>query len=331
MKKKLSVVAVAAGLMTALVGTAHAKFPEKPITIVVPFGAGGGSDTLMRSIQKVIKDKKLLPVPLVIQNVGGAGSSIGTRRAAGAPADGYTYLFSHFAMLGAMSTKVLDFGLEKFDPVLQITEKCLLYTVQKGAKWKTLKEFFEEAKASPGKLKEAINIGAVVHVTSWMLTDAYGGDIKLRYVQAGGGAKRFPALVGGHVDAAQFSASEFATYGQKGIRALAYAGPSRHPNLPNVPTAKEQGADVTACINDWFFAPAGTPPAAAKVFADAVIAAVKTDGMQALLKKKSTDTIILTGDALKKKVQADYDLVKSVAARHLDELAALKAARKKKK
>ncbi|WP_417382904.1 Bug family tripartite tricarboxylate transporter substrate binding protein [Gimesia sp.] len=320
-------------MVVALCGVsplAHSAFPEKPITVIVPFGAGGGSDTLMRSLQKVIKKQRSLSQPIVVLNVGGAGSTIGSRRVKEAPADGYTYLLSHFALLSSTATKVADFEPNAFEPVAQVSQQCLLYAVQNDAKWKNLRELFDDAKANPGTIKEAINIGAVVHVTSWMLSDAYGG-VPLRYVQAGGGAKRFASLLGGHVDAAQFSTSEFVRFSPKGIRALAYAGPTRHPELPDIPTAIEQGMDTVACINDWFFAPAGSPKENTQIFADAVIKAVKSDEIQGLYKKRKIDTDILTGTALQDKIDKDYAQIKSVSARHMDELRTLKEEQKKSK
>lgn len=333
MTKRLGILGAALAMALAVgmgqTGSPQAAYPDKPITVVVPFGAGGGSDTLMRTLQKSIEKQKLLPVPLVILNVGGAGSTIGSRRVKDAAPDGHTYLLSHFALLGTAATGVADFTPADFEPVAQLTELCLLYTVQDDAKWQTLKEFLDEAKAQPRSLKEAINIGAVVHITSWIVTDAHGG-VEMRYVQTGGGAKRFPALVGGHVDAAQFSTSEYVSYSPKGIRALAYLGPERHPKLPDISTAKEQGIDATACINDWFFAPKGTPQDRIDVFANALIKALDDPDIAAFYEKRMMGKSILTGDALRQKISGDYENIKAIAARHMDELRALQAEQKSK-
>ncbi|RVT86673.1 tripartite tricarboxylate transporter substrate binding protein [Rhodobacteraceae bacterium CCMM004] len=309
----------AAALFAAIAHPASADYPEEPITVVVPFSAGGGSDVLIRTLARVIQEKELLDVPLTILNVGGAGGTLGSRRVKEADADGYTYLLSHFALLSAHATGVADYGLDAFEPVAQISSTCLIYAALEDYEHDTLAAAFDAAKAAPDTISEAINIGAVVHLTSWMATDAYGG-VDLRYVQSGGGAKRFEFLYGGHVDLAQFSVAEFANFAPKGLKALALLDDQRNPNLPDIPTAKEQGIDARACVSDWVFAPKGTPAEVTQVMADAIATALETDEMKAFYAKDLRTPDFLTGADLEAAIQAQDAIIREVAERHADEL-----------
>ena len=96
--------------VTATAGAAQAEWPVKPIKLVVPFGAGGGSDTSARIYQKAIQDNKILSQPLTVINVPGAGGSIGARQVKDAKADGYTFLLIHVALLSRQAAGLIDFG-----------------------------------------------------------------------------------------------------------------------------------------------------------------------------------------------------------------------------
>jgi len=318
--KALVSVACAASLLLSGVALSHAAYPEKPIRIVVSFAAGGGSDILMRMLARVIEQEKLLPVRMTIVNVDGAAGTLGARQVKDAEPDGYTYLMSHFALLGAAATGVADFSVEAFEPVAQVATSCLIWAAMDDFRHDTLKPLLDEAKANPNSIREAVNIGAVTHITSWMTTDAYGGA-KLRYVQSGGGAKRFEYLYGGHVDVTQFSTAEYTAFSPKGLKGLAFLGPERHPSYPDIPTAKEQGIDVTACVSDWFLAPKGTPPEVTGVFADAIKRALQTPAMKEFFERDLRDPNFLEGEALREQIEAEAELVRTVVARHKDELA----------
>lgn len=321
-KRVAAVAALLIGVAMAGPGLA-ADYPAKPIKVIVSFAPGGGSDILMRQLSKVIEQEELLPTRLVIINMDGAGGSIGARQVKDAAPDGYTFLMSHFALLSAAATGVADFGVEAFEPVAQLVSSCLVWTVMEDAPYETLPDLMEAAKADPNTIREAINIGAVVHITSWITTDAAGGA-KMRYVQSGGGAKRFESLIGDHVEAAQFSTAEYAAYKPKGLRGLALLAEERHPDLPDLPTAREQGIDAVACVSDTFFAPKGTPQEAIDVFAEALHKALESPDMQAFLEEDTRTPDYLAGAELREKLAADAQQIKQVVDRHRDELTTLR-------
>ncbi len=314
---------IACNLAISPASTQAADFPAKPIRVVVSFAAGGGSDILVRTLAKSIEVNKLLPVPLVVLNVDGAGGSIGARQVRSAAPDGYTLLASHFALISAGATGVADFGVEAFEPVAQIASSCLVWAVRDDSPYRSLKELMAAAKDKPNTISEAINIGAVVHITSWITTDAAGGA-RMRYVQSGGGAKRFEALYGKHVDVAQFSTAEYAAFRAKGLRALALLSDKRHPDFPDLPTAREQGIDAIGCVSDWIFAPKGTPREAIATVATAIEKALKDPEVLAFFKRDSRDITFMTGPELNASIARDAALINTVVMRHKEELSALK-------
>ncbi len=236
-----------------------APYPNRPVKVLVPFAAGGGSDTFARVIAQGVKDNRLLPQPLVVINVPGAGGTIGSRRARDAPADGYTLLNLHDAILTAKHAGVASFGPEAFQPVAATGRVGLVVVVEENSAINQLRELMEAARAAPDSLVFAATLGAPSHFAGLLLEKTCPGA-SFRFTQLGGGAKRFGALKGGHVSLTVFSVSEFVQFQPAGLRALAYLGSQRHPALANVPTARELGFDVLASTMHFWWLPKGTGP-----------------------------------------------------------------------
>ena len=112
-----------------------AAYPHRPIKLVVPFTAGGGTDTFARIIKKAIEDNHLLPQPLVIINIGGAGATIGSRRVKDSKPDGYTAMILHDAIVTAKFSGKASYGPEAFEPVAGTGEVGMVITVADNAKY----------------------------------------------------------------------------------------------------------------------------------------------------------------------------------------------------
>ena len=237
---------------------ANAAWPEKPIRIVVPFGPGGTTDILARSLQKVMDEKKLVSQPVVIQNVGGH-FSVGARQVMTAAPDGYTFLAIHLALL---SGEIVDprrgVGYRDFAPVALTGGFCLHPIVRADSPYKTLKELLDAAKEKPNTIVTGVNIGALNHMLGVFLEQSYPGA-RFRFVQIGGGGENFAAITGGHTQATVLSSSEYQTYKANGVRALAYSGPERLALEPTIPTTRELGLNFEFCIENYWFAPKGAP------------------------------------------------------------------------
>jgi tripartite-type tricarboxylate transporter receptor subunit TctC len=305
---------ILAGLAAAclLAAPAFAAWPEKPVRIVVPFGPGGTTDILARSLQKVMDEKKIVPQPLVIQNVSGH-FSVGARQVMTAAPDGHTFLVIHLALL---SGEIVDprrgVGYRDFEPVALTGGFCLHPIVRQDSPYRTLKDLLEAAKEKPNTIVTGVNIGALNHMMGVFLEQSYPGA-KFRFVQIGGGGENFAAITGGHTQATVLSSSEYQTYKANGIRALAYSGPERLKLEPEIPTTRELGLGFEFCIENFWFAPKGTPKEAVDGLANALEKAVATDELKAFFDKQAQTSQFMKGEAYRQRLDAVFRAIEPVA------------------
>lgn len=309
-----------AWLALAMPGYADEEsFPEKPIQVIVPFAAGGGSDTFARIIQQAVREHALLPYPFVIQNVPDAGGTIGSRRALHADPDGYTILFLHEGILTARVSGQATWGPEDFAPIAATGEVGAIIAVARDSPIQTLDELLSDAAETPDEITFGSNVGAPSHFWALLLENAKPGA-QFRYVQTGGGATRFAALKGGHVSASAFSVAEYLAFREGGIRALAFLGENRHPALPEISTARESGIEVLAGNIQCWWAPKGTPPERVAVLADALRKALETPAVRQRLEKLQIDPVFLTGEPFDSEIEKRRAAVSAVAHRAIEGL-----------
>jgi len=297
MKGILHLLVIFLGLAGILTG-AESAFPDKPIRVIVPFSAGGGSDTFVRLIQKAVEEEALLPQPLVVINVPGAGGTIGSRKLKDEEPDGYTIMCLHEAILTAKYAGNADYGPEAFEAIAGTGEIGILLAAAEDSPYENLRHLMNTAAERPYEIVFATNIGAPSHYVGLLLEGAKEGA-RFRYTQSGGGAKRFHAIHGGHSDVSVFSLSEFNQFKSAGIQAMALCTKERHPNWPDMPTATEQGFDVVRANTHFWWAPKGTPSDHIEVIANALQKAMNSPSVQARLKEMHTDPTFLTGAELK--------------------------------
>ena len=278
-----------------------ADFPDKPITVIVPFAAGGGSDTFVRIFQKAIREKNLCPQPIVVKNVAGAGGTIGSRAALDAKPDGYTILCLHDGIYTAQHYGNADWGPSDFEPIAATGRSGVVIAVRDNSPFQTLAELMEEAVERPYELVFGTNIGAPNHYSAMFLQQGKPGA-RFRFTQTGGGAKRLAQLKGGHVDLTGFSVGEYEQFKAAGIRALAVLS-DKPDSYPDLPTAQEQGIDAVHGIMQFWWAPKGTPDVRIKYFEDLLRRAWATDTVQARLSQLHVEPIFLTGDDLLKTIE----------------------------
>ncbi|MGB0144406.1 MAG: tripartite tricarboxylate transporter substrate-binding protein [Akkermansiaceae bacterium] len=278
-------------------GVRQGSYPRKPIKVVVPFGAGGDSDTFARIMQKAIRDQELLNEPLVILNVPGAGGTIGSRRVRDAAPDGYTILNLHEGIFTSKYAGRVSFGPEAFRPIAATALSNLVICVREDSSFKNLADLFKAASETPDSILFGMAQGTPTHFAGLRLEKA-GGEAAFRMVASGGGAKRRNDLVGGHIDVTPFSLSEYMGFMEGGVRAIAYLAPERHPELPGVPTARETGFDIVMPHAHYWWAPKGTPDQVVNKFADVLEAAMQTEYLKAKLAESKTEPLFLRGDEL---------------------------------
>lgn len=247
----------------AIAGTALAQgFPNRPVTLVVPFPPGGGSDTGGRVIAEQLARRWGQPV--VVENKGGAAGQIGADFVAKSKGDGYTLL------LGNIGTQAINPSLyarlpydadKAFAPVSLIAELPLAMMVNPAVPAKTPAEFIALAKAQPGKLSySSSGAGGAPHLAAEMFKDQTGSFIL--HVPYRGGGPAIADLLAGHVQLSFMTALEASGHIKAGkLRALAVTGDKRLPAFPDVPTLGEGALPGFNAIS-WIglLAPAGTPP-----------------------------------------------------------------------
>ncbi|MEZ6133412.1 MAG: tripartite tricarboxylate transporter substrate-binding protein [Pirellulaceae bacterium] len=273
-------------------------YPQRPIKLIVPFAPGGGSDTFARIIQSAIEDEQLLPQPLVIINVSGAGGTVGSRRVKNARPDGYTLLLLHEGIITSLAAGQATYGPTAFAPIAATGSTGAVICVAADSPYQSLADLVTAATEQPDSLLFSCSIGAPSQFAGLMLEQSAPG-CQFRYVQSGGGAKRFAGIQGGHADATSLSLAEYAQFKTAGLRALALLDSHRHPSAPEVPTAVEQGYDVTATSTQFWWAPKGTQPEKLQRVAEAVERAMKTSQVQKRLSQLLIDPVVLRGEQLK--------------------------------
>ena len=270
----------------ALPGAQAQTYPARTITVVVPFPAGGPSDVVARIVTEHMS--KILGQSLVIENVGGAGGTLGSARVATSAADGYTLLAG--SMGSHVSAPVLTPGIKydsvkDFEPIGFTAHAPAVIVGKKDFPAKDLKEFVAYLKKNGDAVKEAHGgIGASSHMACLLFNSAL--DVKPTSVAYRGTGPAMNDLVGGHVDYFCEQAVSVAPQIAAGsIKASAVSSAQRLASLPNVPTAKEAGINYEMSIWAGIFAPKGTP----KPVIDKLAAALDKTLDDAEVKKKLAD------------------------------------------
>lgn len=272
--------------------------PEsKPVKVIVPFAPGGGSDTLARVVVREIQDQRKGDSPWVIINVPGAGGTIGSRRVKNARPDGKTLLFLHDGILTAKYAGQAIYGPEAFIPIAVTGQLGMVICVAEDSEFQSLDDLMQKASVEPESVTFAANIGAPSYFMARRLEQAQG-EAAFRYVQSGGGARRFADLSGGHVAASAFSISEYLNFREGGIRALAVLDRVRHPAMPDVPSAIEEGYPITYTNLQGWWAPAGTPESTVKNLQLTLQAAIESPEMQAYSEQQCIDPVFLSSTEL---------------------------------
>ncbi len=283
------------------------NFPDRPVKLIAPFPAGGLADVLARAVGDEMS--KTLGQPVVVENRAGAGGNTGAAEVARATPDGYTLLMSSAGILTAnpFLYASMPFDAEKaFVPVSNVAEMSMLVVVHPKVQANSLKEFVALAKAQPNKLNfGSPGIGTTGHLGLAMLMHA--ADVKITHVPYRGAAPAVNDLIAGQIDGVVDNPPTVLGHIQGGrLRPLAVAAKSRMPQLPDVPTAAEQGVAGYEA-SSWFgiVAPAGTPAPVVARLQKAVADAVKTKAMQERFTKSGARLVGDPSDAFGARIAAE--------------------------
>lgn len=250
MRKIAVLLAVVFTVLFSLNGAAFAgSFPEKDLTLIVPWSAGGGTDTIARALAK--SAKKHIGVNVNVVNKTGGQGVVGMGAVKMARPDGYsvgliTFGLSTYKLMGLSGLTYRDFELLQL-----LNQSSAALSVTADSKWKNLKEVMEYAKANPGKVSIGhTGAGVAWHLSAASLGTLYGVDFN--FIPFDGGAPTRSALLGKHVDIAATGIDEMKQLYEAGqTRMLAVNALTRHPSFPDVPTLSEAGYKIEAPVLDW--------------------------------------------------------------------------------
>lgn len=261
MKLALALTALT-GLLPGTPARAADDYPARPITLIVPFAAGGSSDVIARVVAEQVS--QVLKQPILIENMPGAGGSLALARAARANPDGYTIAIGNTGTNAAAYTIYPDlkYTSDAFAPIALVAKTSAILAVKKDHVAKTLAEFVDYAKKNPGKVTLGhAGIGSSNFIVCKTFIQAAAVDVTL--VSYRGAAPALNDLMGGQIDGVCDSTASISSSVEGGqVKGLAVATPARLANLPNLPTAAEAGLPGFQA-QGWnaFFAPKGTPEA----------------------------------------------------------------------
>lgn len=314
----LASVAIATTALAAPLSTAWAEtaYPSRPITLVIPFPAGGSTDVVGRLIGKTLGDK--LGQPVTIDNRAGAGTIIGATYAAKAAPDGYTLLISSgttFTVNPAIQAKLPYDPVKSFEPLGLIARTGLILLASKDVPASTPKEFVALVKAAPDKYSYAsFGTGTTSQFTGELILRATG--TKMVHVPYKGSAPAMTDLMGGQVPFSVDTVTAAIPQLKTGkIKAIAVSTAKRSPMLPNVPTFAESGYDVDADTWIAIVAPRGLPSAVKAKLEKALADTVAMPEVREKLTAAGLEPSYQSGAAVATLIERELPLMRSIAAR----------------
>ena len=273
---RFKLISMAACALSVSVAANAQGYPNKPITLVVPFAAGGTVNLMARLIAQHMSDE--LKQPVVVDNRAGAGGSIGAAFVAKAPADGYTLLLSSMGqVVQPLLYKKLPFdGTKAFTSVATFAAVPNVLAVSNKLPVKTLPEFVSYAKANPGRLNMgSAGVGSINHLLGEMFSA--GANVKLTHVPYKGASPAVTDLQAGQIDVLFANLPNVLPFAKAGkLRLLGVASSKRTAELPNVPTFAEGGVKGVV-LESWYgvMTPTGTPEPIVKTLQDVVLKATR--------------------------------------------------------
>ncbi len=310
-KTLLGILAVVAITFSLASWVCASDYPTKPVTLIIPYPAGGSTDVTGRVLATVVK--KHLGQTVVVENKGGGGGTVGPNLVISKPPDGYT--------IGIMASTTVTIswhmGKMNFNPlddvkrIMRYTGYLYGFVVREDAPWKTFTDYVNYAKENPGKVTYGTTgMGSGPHLAMEMIASATG--MKLTHVPYKGGAECNTALLGGHVDSVSDSTSWGPLVDAGKFRLLAIYTPSRSARYPSVPTLKELGIDIVFPSPLEIMGPKALPQPIVQKLHDAIKKSLDDPEYQAVLKSYDMQTTYLNSEDCDKAVRAESEKLKEI-------------------
>ncbi len=269
MKTLMKTALLAATMLVTAAGVARAEWPnDRPIQMIVAFAPGGSTDVMARAMEPYLE--KRLGADIVIENRPGASGEIAYTALAKADPDGYTFSFINTpGFLSMQVQRELGYDPKDIKPIARIVDDPSAVVVPAGSEIQTLKDFVEAAKANPGSVSFGTSgVGTDDHLAIILLGAQTGATFT--HIPFSGAGETRTAILGSQITAGGLNVSEFGGNDTSGLRMVAHFGRERSAQLPDVPTAAEQGYEVFMTSERGIAAPRATPDDISQRFADAV-------------------------------------------------------------
>lgn len=316
MKKFLAVLGIACFTTTLLFANGaketnneSATYPNGPVSLIVPYGAGGGTDSVGRAL--VDASKNSFSDGIAVENRTGGGGSVGMSYGMHSKADGQiiTMITVELVTLPHTGTGG-DIDYKKFEPIMMVNSAYSAITVPANSPYNSLDDLMKAAKTKNLKVGNS-GIGAIWHLAATGLAQA--GDVEFTHVPFAGAAPAITSLLGNHIDAVSVSYAEVASQIEAGtLKCLAVLAPNRISSIPNVPTAKELGYDIS--IGTWrgLAVPAGTPKTTVDFLVKTFTDAANSDQFKKFMNNTNNDIEILNAQSFSNKLAKDNVMFKNL-------------------
>lgn len=283
------------------------SFPKKNIEMIVPFGAGGGTDTVGRTIAQSME--KTLGKPVVITNKTGGAGAVGMTTGAKSAPDGYTLTVVTREIVSLPLMNLAQITADDFDLLGLVNLEPAIILVAKDSKYKDAKDLIEAARQNPGSVKMA----STAQPNFYVLGIEIDQNVKFNQVPFNGAAEAIPAVLGGHTDFTIVTPGEAISQIKSGqLRALGLMDEERVSTLPEVPTLKEQGYDIISGTWRGIGVPKGTPEAIKAKLAESIESGVKDPAFIDIMKKSNTSIRYMNAADFTEFVKKDEQTIKKI-------------------
>ncbi len=298
-----SVTAAAAVTIMGAV-SAHAEFPDQPITMIVPYGAGGGTDLTGRVLAR--EAEEYLDQPIAVINRAGASGTIGATEAANAKPDGYTLFFAPSDPMVTKPHQIdVPYSLDDFRGIVGVSYAPSSIAVNTDSPWETLEDLLAEKDTGRVIDRGHSGAGGIHHTLLEIFFQETG--LQFRDVPFSGGADAITALRGGHVDLIGGTPGAMVPSIEAGeIRILALSAPERIDLFPDTPTFKDMGYDIVATVEWFLLAPKDTPDEIVELLEDVFTKAANSDEFQEFSDSRKQQKYVRTGDEIMDKLNGDF-------------------------
>jgi len=288
-----------------------AEYPTKPITLVIPYPAGGSTDLTGRALANAAK--KYLDQPIIVENKSGGGGTVGPSLVITKPPDGYT-----IGIITSSPTIAYHMGKLNFNPIDDLTHimrwggYLFGLVVQTESQWKTIQEFLQYSKENPRKVSYGSpGVGTPPHLAMEELA-SLAGAIQWIHVPYKGGAESNTGLLGGHVEGVSDSSGWAHLVDAGKFRLLVTYGYQRSTRYPQVPTLKEIGYDMVSPGPIGLIGPKGMPKPIVEKLHDAFKKAMDDSEFQAVMKKLDMTMLYLNSEDYEKYVRQDSERIEKL-------------------